>query len=111
VDCLRFKPGTLGQAFGGATGRRAELYCDGLRSEDLEDRVDQCRLADARATGNHQHFRDQRDADSLDLSLGERQSRPLLDPRDRLVGIDQWPGRLSDRQPLELLGNLPFGSV
>ena len=45
------------------------------------------------------------------LALGERQLRPLLDPRDGLVGIDRRPGRASDGQRLELLGNLPLGPV
>ena len=45
------------------------------------------------------------------LAVGKRQLRPLLDPRDGLVGIDRRPGRLSDGQRLELLGDFAFGSV
>src|SRR6516162_6268069 len=111
MDCLRLEPGTLGQAFGGATRRRTECYCGGLRTEDLEDRVDQRGLADARAAGDHHHLRDERDADGLYLAVGEREFRPLFDPGDCLVGFDQWPGRLTDRQCLELRCDLAFSAV
>src|SRR6516162_6247232 len=108
MDCLRLEPGTLGQAFGGATRRSTECYCSGLRTEDLEDRVDQRGLANARAAGDHQHFRGERDADSLLLAVGKHELRPLLYPGDRLVGIDQWPTWLSDRQRFQFLGDQPF---
>jgi hypothetical protein len=45
------------------------------------------------------------------LAIGERQLRPLLDPRDGLVGIDRRPRRSSDSERLELFGYLPFGPV
>src|SRR6516164_5098944 len=34
-----------------------------------------------------------------------------IDPRDRLVGIYRRPGRLPERQRLELLGDLPFSPI
>jgi hypothetical protein len=37
---LRIEPGALGQAFGGAAGRRTKRDRHGLREKDLEDRVD-----------------------------------------------------------------------
>src|SRR5207248_6770896 len=36
---------------------------------------------------------------------------PLLDPRNCLSGVDQWPGWLSSRQCVELFGNFPLGSI
>ena len=51
------------------------------------------------------------DANSLSLAIGERQLCPLLDPWDRHVGIDRRPRRSSDRERLELFGNLPLSPV
>jgi len=51
VDCLRFEPRALRQALCRATRRRTERNGDILRDEDLEDRVDQRRLADPGAAG------------------------------------------------------------
>src|SRR6267143_604953 len=44
MDRLRLEPGALGETFGGTAGWRTERHCDGLREQDLEDGVDQCRL-------------------------------------------------------------------
>jgi hypothetical protein len=51
MDRLRLDPGALGQAFRCTSGRRTEHDSDGLREKDLEDGVDQGRLADARTAG------------------------------------------------------------
>ena len=45
------------------------------------------------------------------MAIGERQLCPLLDPWDRLVGIDRRPRRFSDRERIELFGNLPLSPV
>ena len=111
MDRLRPEPGALSQAFRGTAGRGAERDSDGLREKDLEDGVDQGRLADARTAGDHQHLGNESNANSLSLAIGESQLRPLLDPWDSLVGIDQRPGRPSDRERLEPFGNLPLSSV
>ena len=79
--------------------------------EDLEDRVDECGLTDARTTSDHQHLGNESDANSLSLAIGERQLRPLLNPRDSLIGIDHRPRRSSDCQRLELFGDLPLSPV
>ena len=50
-------------------------------------------------------------ADRLDLARGEGQLCPLLDPRDRLIGIDRWPWRFSDAERLQLRSDLALGSV
>ena len=111
MDRLRLEPSALGQAFGGTAGRRTERDCDGLREQDLEDGVDQGCLANARTAGDHQHLGNESDANGLSLAIGKRQLRPLLDPRDGLVGIDRRPGRFSSRERLELFSNLPLGPV
>src|SRR5271165_7437346 len=111
MDRLRLKPGALGQAFGGAASWCAELDCDGLREKDLEDGVDQGRLTDAGTAGDHQHLGNESDANSLSLAIGESQLRPLLNPRDSLIGIDHRPRRSSDCQRLELFGDLPLSPV
>jgi hypothetical protein len=56
-------------------------------------------------------FEPERDADGLLLAFGKRQFRPLFDPGDRLVGIDQWPRRLPSGPRFQFLGDLPFGSM
>src|SRR5271169_3671124 len=111
MDRLRLEPGALGQAFRSTAGRRTERDCDGLREKDLEDGVDQGRLTDARTAGDHEHLGSESDANSLSLAIGERQLRPLLDPRDSLVGIDRRPGRPSNRERLQLFGDLPLSPV
>jgi hypothetical protein len=111
MDRLRLDPGALGQASGGTTGGGAERDCDGLREQDLEDGVDQGCLTDAGTAGDHHHLGNQCDANSLSLAIGERQLRPLLDPRDRLVGIDRRPRRSSDCEGLEIFGNLSLSPV
>ena len=111
MDRLRLDPGALGKALGGASGGGAEGDRDGLRQQDLEDGVDQCRLTDAGTAGDYQHLGGESDASSLSLAIGERQLRPLLDPRDSLVGIDRRPGRSSDYERLEPFGDLALGPV
>jgi len=81
MDRLRLEPGALGQAFRSTTGRRTERDSDGLREKDLEDGVDQGRLADARTAGDQQHLGNESDANSLSLAIGEHQLRPLLRPK------------------------------
>src|SRR6266850_5171949 len=111
MDRFRLEPGALGETFGGTTGRRTKRDRHGLREQDLEDRVDQCRLTDAGTAGDYQHLGGESDASSLSLAIGERQLRPLLDSRDSLVGIERRPGRSSDCERLELFGDLALGPV
>jgi hypothetical protein len=111
VDRLGFEPGAVGQALGSATGRRTERDRDILDDHDLQDRVDQCRLADPGPAGDHQHLGLEGDAHCLDLTVGELQLCPVLDPRDRLGGVDRRPGQRSDVERSQLRGNLPLGPV
>src|SRR6516162_2036112 len=102
MDRLRLKPGALGQAFCSAAGRRTERDRDGLGAQDLQQRIDECGLTDARTASDYQHLGNESDANSLSLAIGERQLRPPLDPRDSLIGIDRRPRRSSDSECLEL---------
>src|SRR5215469_15700530 len=111
MDRFRLDPGGLGQALSGTTGRRTQRDWDALREQDLEDGVDQRRLADAGPAGDHQHLGNESDTNSLSLAIGERQLRPLLDPRDSFVGIDRRPRRFSSRERRELFGDLPLGPI
>src|SRR6266851_702840 len=49
---------------GGTTGRCTQRDRYGLREQDLEDGVDQCRLTDAGTAGDHQHLERESDANS-----------------------------------------------
>jgi hypothetical protein len=57
VNRLCLEPSTPRQAFSGAGRRRTSAIATGLREQHLEDRVDQCGLADTGAFGDHQQFR------------------------------------------------------
>src|SRR5216684_4649744 len=111
MDRFRLEPGALGEALGGTAGGGAERDCDGLGEQDLQYGVDQSCLTDAGTASDYQHFGGESDANSLSLAIGERQLRPVLDPRDSLVGIDRRPGRSSDCERLELFGDLALGPV
>jgi hypothetical protein len=82
-----------------------------FRDEDLEDRVDQRRLADPGAAGNHQHIGMECRPQCLALAVGEHQPGPRRDPGHRPAGVDRRPGRSSARQRPEPPGDLPFGVV
>jgi hypothetical protein len=99
MDRLRPDLGALGQPLGRTTSGGAERDRDRLREQDLEDGVDQCRLTDAGTAGDHQHLGNESDANSLSLAIGERQLRPLLDPRDGLVAIAGFEARLMPGDP------------
>ena len=53
VNRLRLQPGGLAYPLGGAPGRRAQQDIDALGGQHAQDRVDDRRLADAGAPGNH----------------------------------------------------------
>src|SRR6267378_2849198 len=62
MDRFRLNPGALGEALGGTTGGGAERDRDGLGERDLEDGVDQSRLANAGPAGDYQHLGGESDA-------------------------------------------------
>jgi hypothetical protein len=111
MDSLRLDPGALGEALGGTTGGGAERDRDGLGGQDLQQRVDERGLADTGPASDDEHLGNESDVNGLSLALCEHQLRPLLDPPDRLVGIDRRPRRSSDGERPELLGDLPLRPV
>ena len=91
MDGFRLDARLLRHAFGGASGRRAEQDFHALGGEDAQDSVEQRRLADSGPAGDHHEFRLQRHPDRSALGGGEDLAGPLLDPRDRLFGVDRRP--------------------
>jgi hypothetical protein len=63
VDRLGFDARRLGHALGGAARGSAKQQPHALGRKDLEDRIDDRRLADAWAPGDHQRLRRQRQTD------------------------------------------------
>ena len=69
-----------------------------LDAQDLQDRVDQRRLADAGTAGDDEDLRSQCQPHRLALTLGKGDARFALDPRNGFVGIDRWPGQRTGRE-------------
>ena len=59
----------------------------------LEDRIDDRRLADAWAPGDHERLRRQRQADRRPLTVGKLQTAALFDPRHGLLFVYPCPGQ------------------
>jgi len=62
------------------------------RCEDLEDRIDDRRLADAGPAGDHERLRHQRQTDRGSLTVGKLQAAALFDPGKGLLLVNPWPG-------------------
>ena len=73
MDRLGLDARRFGHALGGAARGGAEQQFHALGRENLQDRVDDRRLADARAAGDHQRLRHQRQPDRGPLTVGELQ--------------------------------------
>ena len=82
-----------------------------LAAQDLQDGVDQGGLAHARAAGDDQHLRGERQAHRRPLALGQGQAGLALDPGDGLLGVDRRPGRRADGEAPQPLGDVPLGPV
>ena len=91
MDGLRLDAGLFRHPFGCAPGRRAEQDFHALGGENAQNGVEQSRLADAGAAGDDRDFRLKRHPDRGALRGGERLAGPLLDPGDRLFGVDRRP--------------------
>src|SRR5271168_5406488 len=93
MDRLGLNTRRLGHPLGGAAGRSAEQKFHALGREDSKDRIDDRRFADARAAGDHEGLRNQRQADRVPLTVGELQAAALFDPRNRLLRVNPSPGQ------------------
>ena len=82
-----------------------------MAAENLEDRIDDRRLADARPAGDHQRLRHQRQADRRLLAVGELQATALLNPGDGLLVVDPWPGQPAVGDADHPLGDRSLGPV
>ena len=111
MDGLGLEAGRFGHALGGPAGRGAQQQADALGGEDAQDRVDDGRLADARAAGDDEHLRQQGQPDRGDLAFGQRQAGLLLDPRQRLLRVDVGPGQRAVGQAPYPLGDDLLGPV
>ena len=89
VDGLRLDPGLLGHALGGAARRRGEQNFRPLGGENAQDGVEQRRLADAGAAGDHRDLGAQNHLDRGALGRRQRLARLLLDPGNGLVDVDR----------------------
>jgi hypothetical protein len=63
------------------------------------------------AAGDDHHLGPERDPDRFPLAVGERQPGALFDPRNRLVGVDRRPGRLTLGERLQPLPDIALGLV
>ena len=87
LDARRF-----GHALRRAACGRAKHNRTPLAARILEDRVDDRRLADAWAPGDHECLRRQRQADCRLLAVGKLQTAALFDPRHSLLLVYPCPG-------------------
>ena len=102
----------LAQADAAAAARgRAEQQPHALGRKDLEDRIDDRRLADARAPGDHQRLGGQRLPDLRLLTVGKLQPTALLDPRYGRRFVDPWPGEPAARLHRDDAGGGTFRGV
>src|SRR5262249_22045106 len=95
VDGLGLEAGRLGHALRSAARWRTEQKAGAFRREDVQDRLYDCGLSDARSAGHDQHLGCQREPDCRDLTLGKSETDALLDPRQGLVRVDPLPRQLA----------------
>jgi hypothetical protein len=111
VDRHRLEAGGIGETLRGPSGRSGQRDVGRFGAQDPEQRIDQCRLADPGTAGDYQHLGGERHPDRRPLAVGERQAGALLDPGDRLVGIDRRPGRAAGGERLQPLGDVALGLI
>src|SRR5271166_3537125 len=81
VDGLGLDARRFGHALRRAARGRAKQQSHAFDRENLKDRIDDRRLADAWAPSDHQRLRRQRQADCRLLAVGKLQTAALFDPR------------------------------
>ena len=79
--------------------------------ENLEDRIDDRRLADAGPAGDHDRLRHQRQADRRPLAVGELQPAALFNPGHGLGFVNPWPGQPAVHNADQPIGDRLLRSV
>ena len=111
VNGLRLKACSLRHALGGAACRRTEQKVDALCGEDTQDGIDDGGLAHTGAAGDDQKLCHERKPDRLSLARRKAEAGLLLDPGQRLVGVDPCPGQLAGGKVPKPLGDGLFRFV
>ena len=111
VDRLRLDARRFGHALGCATRRGAKQQSNVFGRKDLEDRIDDRRLADARPAGDHQRLGGQRQTDRCPLTLGELQTAALFDPWQGLLFVNPRPGQPAVHDADQPIGDHLLGPV
>ena len=105
VDGLGLDARRFGHSFRRAARGRAEQQPHALGRKDLEDRIDDRGLADARAPSDHQRLGGQRLTDRRLLTVGKLQSAALFNPRYGLRFVDPRPGQPAARDADQSIGD------
>jgi hypothetical protein len=95
VDGLGLQAGGLVHALGGAAGGRTQQQLHVFRRENAQNGVDNNGLANARAAGDDEHLGTNGHGHCGFPAFCKGQADALLDPGDRLAGIDPRPGKLA----------------
>ncbi len=111
VDRLRLDAGRLRQPLGRAARWRAQREPDAARRDHGQDRVQQRRLADARAARDYEHLRPDGHPQRLGLHPRQRHRQPRLDPGDRPIRVDRLPGHAARGQTPDARRDDPLGGV
>ena len=98
------------QPLGGPPRRGAQQDLHALGPDDLQDAVDDGRLADPRPAGDHRDLAVDGPGHGLALGLRQAQSGLLFDPRYGSVGIDGSPAGFAG-QPGDVLGDAALRAV
>ena len=111
MDGLRLDAGLFGHALRGASGRRGEQDFRSLGGENAQNRVEQGRLANARAAGDHHRLGAQRHFNRRALRRRQHLARLFLDPGQGLLHVDRRPGQGASDQCAQPFGHAALGDV
>ena len=110
VDGFGLETSAFGEALRSAARWGAEEALDLLRAKQGENGIHQSRFADARPACDHQDARAKSPAQGLGLAGSQIDGFFLLQPGDRLLGIDLGIFRLAARQSGKTRCDLDFGT-
>ena len=98
MDRFRVQARGLGQPSRRSSCGGAQQALHILCPQDHQDGIDERGLADARPARNHDHPFGENRLQRLALAGRKRLARSLLAPRNCLLKVDRWIGRLPFRQ-------------